>query len=209
MDAATIDGFGVLHVAGWALTSDCPGCALGIYVKVNGARQHVEYHLANKLRTDVGTAYPGYGNNHGFDFSISIGRDPSAVLITVEALNGSTPFTLSGSKYITSAYNGITPPPGSDAFYSPFYGGTATRTQFQGLVTNYRVLDNFPGATPSQTAIASAIATGANWFGPSTVSMLPSASATRSFSTSSIFSSIPARMRPLRFRRCVDVEWNR
>src|SRR5690349_21500053 len=54
---------------GWALTSDYPAAALGVRIKVDGSIYPMPspgYILANAYRPDVGAAYPGYGDYHGF-----------------------------------------------------------------------------------------------------------------------------------------------
>jgi hypothetical protein len=68
LDNAFWDDYGKLHVQGWALTADYPGAALGVRVTANGVPLVPDYALANTYRLDVGNAYPGYGNFHGFDF---------------------------------------------------------------------------------------------------------------------------------------------
>jgi hypothetical protein len=128
LDVAEVTGFGVLHVRGWAVTADCPTCAIGIFVRSGTMRLHDEYHLANEPRIDLAPYFLGYGVNHGFDFTISLGRQQSPIFIQAEGLNGGTPLILSGfwgedsGKWASSYYAGLLPPPGQDQFLEPFLG---------------------------------------------------------------------------------------
>ncbi|MDE7266802.1 MAG: RICIN domain-containing protein [Lachnospiraceae bacterium] len=66
---SVIGGAGSITVRGWALDQDAPNQPLAIDVYIGGpAGSGVPYHriTADKLRTDVGNAYPGTGNYHGF-----------------------------------------------------------------------------------------------------------------------------------------------
>ena len=64
---------GRLNVRGWALTSDFPTVPLGVRVTIDGYSVTSDYSLANRYRPDVGQAYPGYGDSHGFDFDVPVG----------------------------------------------------------------------------------------------------------------------------------------
>ncbi len=64
-------GNGTVTVAGWAFDDDQPTAPVDIHVYVGGpaGAAGAEGHaigLANGSRSDVGAAYPGRGNNHGF-----------------------------------------------------------------------------------------------------------------------------------------------
>jgi hypothetical protein len=61
-----------MNVAGWATTADFPTVPIGVQVAIDGFTwwpTGSNYILANGVRTDVGAAYPGYGNNHGLSAS--------------------------------------------------------------------------------------------------------------------------------------------
>ena len=178
LDSADMVGFGVLHVRGWAVTADCKTCAIGIYIRAGGARLHEEYHLANKPRPDVGAVLgPAYGSNHGFEFDISIGRQQSATLVRAEGLNGSTAMNLQGiygedsASYENSGYNGMSPPPGNDSFWSPFMGGTASRGQTYSLSISYSLIDEYAGASPTHAETVAAVDHGTDWYAAAAIAI--------------------------------------
>jgi hypothetical protein len=58
-----------VYIWGWALTSDYPTVPLGVRITVDGAVYPMPapgYITADQYRPDVGVAYPGYGDYHGF-----------------------------------------------------------------------------------------------------------------------------------------------
>lgn len=63
LDAVTTVAGGV-RVQGWAIDPDLPG-PIQVHIQVDGVT--VAGLTANTVRTDVGAAFPGYGNYHGFD----------------------------------------------------------------------------------------------------------------------------------------------
>jgi hypothetical protein len=66
IDTATAS-IGAINLAGWALDPDTASpVTLHVYVDGGWAGQYV----ANTSRADVGRAYPGYGDNHGFSFAV-------------------------------------------------------------------------------------------------------------------------------------------
>jgi hypothetical protein len=65
-DTATNDN-GVAKGSGWALDGETTG-PVKVHVYVDG-QFHSEI-TANQSRPDIGAAFPGMGNNHGFSFSI-------------------------------------------------------------------------------------------------------------------------------------------
>ncbi|MBS4753243.1 M23 family metallopeptidase [Nocardioides sp. zg-ZUI104] len=81
---------GTIRVRGWALDMDKKTTAIGVHVYVGGpAGQGTGTAItANTTRTDVGAAYPGTGNNHGFDATIETTRTGS-VPVYVYAINAS------------------------------------------------------------------------------------------------------------------------
>ncbi|MBI3256438.1 MAG: hypothetical protein HYZ59_01470 [Actinobacteria bacterium] len=58
---------GGLRIAGWALDPDSTD-PIGVHVYVNGT--FVRALDANASRPDIGSAYPGFGDSHGFDTGI-------------------------------------------------------------------------------------------------------------------------------------------
>lgn len=69
---------GGLAVKGWAIDQDTTD-SIYIWVTIDGAGQHV---YANTLRADVGTAYPGYGNYHGFSQNLTAAPGLHNVCVT-------------------------------------------------------------------------------------------------------------------------------
>lgn len=67
-------GAGTVSVSGWAFDRDNLSRSLSIHVYIGGpAGSGAPCHIikANKERTDVGTAYPGVGNYHGYNETIT------------------------------------------------------------------------------------------------------------------------------------------
>ncbi|UCR90342.1 hypothetical protein [Mycetocola spongiae] len=83
---------GMITVRGWTIDPDTTG-PVNVRVALNGVTQ---IYPAEAFRPDVGAAYPGFGNNHGFDIVIPIMNDRN-VNVCVEALGdkaGVTPVQL-------------------------------------------------------------------------------------------------------------------
>jgi hypothetical protein len=98
---------GTLSLSGWALDSDAPTAAVQVHVYVDGRSFAV---TANGSRSDIGRAFPGAGNAHGFSFSrtVASGRHSVCVYaIDVDNKQRNTPF---GCRSITTAF----PPPIGD-----------------------------------------------------------------------------------------------
>src|SRR4029077_13349702 len=68
-DAAD-EAAGGASVRGWALDFDTQA-SVDVAVYVDGA--YVGSRAANTYRPDVGVAYRGWGDNHGFDFTVPVG----------------------------------------------------------------------------------------------------------------------------------------
>jgi hypothetical protein len=70
LDGVTVSA-GTLSVAGWALDTDTPSVSgrVHVYVGTRGAAL-----TANLPRADIGRAFPGAGNAHGFAFSTAVPR---------------------------------------------------------------------------------------------------------------------------------------
>jgi len=65
---------GTIRITGWSLDQDAPTSAVRIHAYVGGPAGVGEGHdlgWADGYRPDVGRAYPGTGNNHGFDFTFT------------------------------------------------------------------------------------------------------------------------------------------
>ena len=68
-------GEGVVNISGWVADWDDPGAALSVHVYVGGPAGSGApgYAItADKYRSDVNDAYPGIGNNHGFEDRIAV-----------------------------------------------------------------------------------------------------------------------------------------
>lgn len=75
LDGVSYEGNGKIRVRGWAFDRDSLGTNLQIHVYVGGPAGSGApgYAItANVFRPDVNNAYPGVGNNHGFDSVISV-----------------------------------------------------------------------------------------------------------------------------------------
>ncbi len=102
LDTAQPYSDNVLSVSGWAMTSDYPQAALGVRIRVDSSTYFFpagNYRLANLQRTDVGAAYPGYGNYHGFAFMIPMADGTHTVC--AEAQNSGVYNDLSGCRTVT------------------------------------------------------------------------------------------------------------
>lgn len=78
-DAATSPAPGQLRVSGWAFDEDARTTPLDVHVYVGGpagsaAAQGFSLGQANVLRADVGAAYPGVGNHHGFERVLDVAK---------------------------------------------------------------------------------------------------------------------------------------
>src|SRR3954452_23455208 len=67
VDAAASNGHGGIHVAGWAFDPNTTA-PIAVRVYIDGA--YAGSGTANTSRPDVGAAFPGYGNNHGYSFIV-------------------------------------------------------------------------------------------------------------------------------------------
>jgi hypothetical protein len=81
LDAVSPAGPGLAVVAGWAIDPDTVS-PISVHVYTNG---RLTGWPANTSRPDVGRAYPGYGDNHGFNATVEL--DPGANQICVYAIN--------------------------------------------------------------------------------------------------------------------------
>ncbi len=74
--------FGTIDVAGWAIDPDSTG-PLTVHVYVDGVGAGIT--TADTTRTDVGGAYPGWGDQHGFQTTVAAG--PGAHTVCAYAIN--------------------------------------------------------------------------------------------------------------------------
>lgn len=134
---------GVLRVVGWAATSDFPTTALGIRVLIDGAVDDRYYMLANTFRPDVGAAYPGYGNNHGFDFTIAVPTNDAGTAgghtICAEAQN-------------SGVYNQLTNCYFYNLSLSPFFGARFDHPHGSLLRADYHNFDSYGAEIDSAMA---------------------------------------------------------
>lgn len=72
-------------VRGWAFDRDNVGVSLAIHVYIGGEDEGHAI-IANKSRNDVNVAYPGVGNNHGFESVIETKKSGSQT-VTIFAIN--------------------------------------------------------------------------------------------------------------------------
>jgi hypothetical protein len=68
LDPVTVSG-GTLAVRGWAFDPDVPTTPITVTVSVDGRGTVL---TADTSRPDVGRAYPGVGDNHGFEMTATV-----------------------------------------------------------------------------------------------------------------------------------------
>jgi murein DD-endopeptidase MepM/ murein hydrolase activator NlpD len=79
VDEAISPAPGQLRVRGWAFDEDAPTTSIRIHVYVGGAAgdpaaEGFDIGAADVSRPDVGAAYPGVGNNHGYDRTLNVAK---------------------------------------------------------------------------------------------------------------------------------------
>jgi hypothetical protein len=78
LDSAVSEKPGTVRVRGWDFDPNVPTQAIAYHVYIGGpaGSAGAEGHAftANASRPDVGAAYPGVGNNHGFDQTITTSK---------------------------------------------------------------------------------------------------------------------------------------
>jgi hypothetical protein len=79
-DGTTRTSVSQVRVKGWAIDPDTTN-AVAVHAYVNGAWGGA--YTANALRTDVGAAYPGFGNNHGMGFLLNARAGASVCLYLI------------------------------------------------------------------------------------------------------------------------------
>jgi uncharacterized protein YkwD len=79
LDLASSPQPGKLRVAGWAYDPDAPLATTAIHVYVDNGFGGV--FQANTLRADIGSAFAGVGNNHGYDATLALARGTHTVCV--------------------------------------------------------------------------------------------------------------------------------
>lgn len=122
LDAATGVGGGV-SLSGWAFDPDAPPSPIAVHVYVDGG--FAGGLVANTHRPDVGAAFPGYGDYHGFS-----GTVPASVgshTVCVYAINtppGNNPLLGPGCRSVTVPNR----PPSAPVLLEPHYTSGAEPT---------------------------------------------------------------------------------
>lgn len=127
-------GLGTIYVKGWAFDDNAPTEPVDIHIYVGGvASPDLPCYIiqANQERTDIGTAYPGRGNYHGFMETIPVDQygDVTVTLYAINIGGDNHPMIASQTVHITK------PPALSNDFPDDFYAriaNNATKT----LLTN-------------------------------------------------------------------------
>ena len=86
-----------IHVGGWTLDSDTSS-AIMVHTYVDG--QFLGQWTANGSRTDIGAAYPVYGNDHGFDFVADLSAGPHQVCVYAINVGGGSVNTPLGCRSV-------------------------------------------------------------------------------------------------------------
>lgn len=114
LNSLSVTGPRSANVSGWAIDTDTPNSA-DVAISVNGVRQGVV--SANGARPDVGAAFVGYGDNHGYSIAVSLVAGANTICVTAvnigtgydTVLGCRTVTTLSGSPFgdVNSASAGL------------------------------------------------------------------------------------------------------
>ena len=91
-----------MRVRGWAADPNLPNGPLSVHVYANG--QYVASITANKSRTDVASANPGYGTNLGYDSTVALPTGGGTVNVCTYAINagaGNTNTRLGASRSVS------------------------------------------------------------------------------------------------------------
>jgi surface antigen len=129
-DLAASEQPGTVRVAGWDFDPDVPTQAIGYHVYIGGPAGSAGAEgfgfTANASRPDVGAAYPGVGNNHGLDQTITTSKRGTQVVYAYAINAPGTPGenVLLGSRTVTigspqPTITSISPRSG------PYTGGTS------------------------------------------------------------------------------------
>lgn len=99
-EALTSPGPGQVRMRGWAIDPDSTA-PVTVHVYANGA--FVGSSLAGGARNDVGTVFPAYGPNHGFDTAMAVSGGRTQVCVFALNMGGGTANTLLGCSTIQLA----------------------------------------------------------------------------------------------------------
>lgn len=99
-EALTSPGPGQVRMRGWAIDPDSTA-PVTLHVYANGA--FVGSSLAGGARNDVGTVFPAYGPNHGFDTAMAVSGGRTQVCVFALNMGGGTANTLLGCSTIQLA----------------------------------------------------------------------------------------------------------
>jgi hypothetical protein len=72
LDVASSPQPGKVRLGGWTFDPDAKSSPIPVHVYVDGGWAGA--FTADKVRNDVGSAFAGIGNNHGYDIMLSLGR---------------------------------------------------------------------------------------------------------------------------------------
>jgi hypothetical protein len=88
---------GHIHLTGWTFDNDDPKAPVTVGIAVDGANHSA---VANKARSDVASAHPSAGPNHGFSNAFAVGQGSHKICITAKNIGIGTDNSL-GCKTIT------------------------------------------------------------------------------------------------------------
>ncbi len=108
---------GGVEIKGWAIDPDTTD-SIYMWVTVNGVGSHL---FANISRPDVGSAYPGYGNYHGFARVVTIGSGYQRVCVTASNVGEGSHNELGCKDF------GAPPPIPNSGWARPLSGYTVTQ----------------------------------------------------------------------------------
>jgi hypothetical protein len=128
---------GELSVAGWALDPDAPTASIPVHVYVDGVGAAV---TANASRPDVGAAFPGAGDAHGFSHTRDVSSGVHNVCVYAIDVDDPSRNTPLGCRSVTVA----TPPPPIGNFDRAWVAGGAVNVSAWALY-------------PSQPSVVTAI----------------------------------------------------
>jgi len=102
LDSMTRTAAGVT-IRGWALDADDPDGTVPVIVTVKWSDRTSTYKFkANTTRTDVGRAYPGFGDEHGFVSAVPFShKGPATVCVTAQDLGAGGGNTSLGCRNFT------------------------------------------------------------------------------------------------------------
>ena len=124
----------MIRVAGWAIYDPDASVQVKFRVRVDEGVYHWppnNVRKANGYRPDIGNAYPGYGDFHGFNILVPLGDGGHTVC--VEAYGNNQWKTLSGCRYVSMG-----PQPGFDIRTYRWLGGLYFHQQGQTRNVTYK-----------------------------------------------------------------------